>query len=216
MNIIKINKEEYELDNKTCKVEINTKRLLLTIKGNTCIYDYNKCKDLDLTIKLEDNSTLTYCMYSNEGFDTKTITIENTKNSKIDFNYAFISDKNSHVTIINNILNNNVTSNIRVRAVAKKEASIIIDSNGYVKEKTKNNIFNEDLRGLNLDDGMVKINPNMYIDSNEVVANHNATIGNINKDYLFYLNSKGITNLKAKKLIVNGFIKTILNDKFKI
>ena len=52
----------------------------------------------------------------------------------------------------------------------------------------------------------------MFIDSNDVIANHNSTIGNINKDYLFYLNSKGIENDNAKKLIISGFLKSILNS----
>jgi Fe-S cluster assembly scaffold protein SufB len=52
----------------------------------------------------------------------------------------------------------------------------------------------------------------MYIDSNDVIANHNTTIGNINKDYLFYLNSKGIEDKQATNLIINGFIKSILNE----
>ena len=62
------------------------------------------------------------------------------------------------------------------------------------------------------ENGFIKINPNMFIDSNDVIANHNSTIGNINKDYLFYLNSKGIENDNAKKLIISGFLKSILNS----
>ena len=53
----------------------------------------------------------------------------------------------------------------------------------------------------------------MFINSNEVIANHNSTIGNINKDYLFYLNSKGIDNDEAKKLIILGFVKSILDTE---
>ena len=55
----------------------------------------------------------------------------------------------------------------------------------------------------------------MFIDSNDVIANHNSTIGNIDKDYLFYLNSKGIDNETATKLIVDGFLKSVLKENIK-
>lgn len=50
----------------------------------------------------------------------------------------------------------------------------------------------------------------MFIDSNLVNATHNATIGNVSKKYMFYLNTKGIDEKEATKLIINGFLKSIL------
>ena len=41
---------------------------------------------------------------------------------------------------------------------------------------------------LNINEGISYIYPNMFIDTKNVVANHSASITNINKDYLFYLN----------------------------
>ena len=151
-------------------------------------------------------------MFSNNNFKNKIIEINNYENSITNFNYSFINNDNCKLIINNNIIKNNIKSNIRVRGVALENATAIIDSNGKVTEKTLNNEFNEDLRGLNLENGFIKINPNMFIDSNDVIANHNSTIGNINKDYLFYLNSKGIENDNAKKLIISGFLKSILNS----
>ena len=214
MNIIKVDKENYSITNQIIKININVDKLNLIVKGNVCIYDYNKNKNLELNIKVEENSNLRYYMFSNNNFETKKINIDNYNNSKLEFNYSFINDNNCKLEINNNILQNNIDSVIRVRGVSEKNANVIIDSNGYVKKDTKNNNFNEDLRGLLLNDSDIKINPNMYIDSNDVVANHNSTIGSINKDYLFYLNSKGIEIEEAKKLIVSGFINSILDSEF--
>ena len=46
----------------------------------------------------------------------------------------------------------------------------------------------------------------MQILSNIVEANHNVTISNVNKDDLFYLNNKRISDLEATKLLKDGFI----------
>ena len=47
----------------------------------------------------------------------------------------------------------------------------------------------------------------MYINTKNVIANHAATISDINKNYLFYMNQKGINNNDAIKLIINGFLE---------
>ena len=215
MNILEVNSSNLVLEDKVCKLEINLEKLELEVNGNVCIYDINRCKNLELNIIVNDNSSLTYYMYSNNNFETKIINIDNKSKSKTNFNYSFINDKDCKLEINNNIVDSDINSDIKVRGVAKNKSNIIIDSNGYVKKDTLNNEFNEDLRGLNLDDGIVKIYPNMYIDSNDVIANHNSTIGNVNKNYLFYLNSKGIDNETSTKLIVDGFINSVLDDNMK-
>ena len=215
MNTLIINNEDFIVEQTNCKIDIKVDDLKLEIKGNVHIYDFNTNDKLNLDITLVENSTLYYYMFSNNNFSDKVITINNNDNSKVNFNYSFINSKDSKVIINNNILGNNINSSIKVRGVCTDNAKSIIESNGYVIKNTINNEFDEDIRGLNLDNGMVIIKPNLFIDTNEVIANHNATIGNINKDYLFYLNSKGINTIDAKKLITTGFIKSILNGEIK-
>ena len=214
MNTIKVDKEYLELKNQTTKLEIDVNKLDLIVKGNVCIYDYNENNKLELNIEVTENSSLVYYMFNEKNFDNMKIKIDNKNNSKTNFNYSFVSDKISKLEINNNILGNNIDSNIRVRAVSRDNGNIVVDSNGTVIKDTIDNNFNEDLRGLILGDSNIKINPDMYIDSNEVTANHNSTIGSINEDYLFYLNSKGIEIDEAKKLIVSGFINSILDSEF--
>ena len=48
--------------------------------------------------------------------------------------------------------------------------------------------------------------PNLQVSSNEIEVNHAATISGIDQDYLFYLNSKGISNEAAEKIIKNGYL----------
>ena len=214
MNTIEVNDSKLSLKDEICKLDYKKSEVELEINGNVSIYDINS-DDIELNIKVNKDSNLIYYMYSDNEFKNKVITIDNYKNSSVRFNYSFINDKDSKLAINNNLLEDNINSDIKVRGVAKKDSNITITSNGYVKKDTKDSIFNEDLRGLNLDEGIVKIYPDMFIDTNEVIANHNSTIGNISSDYMFYLNTKGIDNRNAKKLIVNGFINSILDEEIK-
>ena len=215
MNNILINNKDFIIEQTNCKIDYCINEINLKINGNVHIYDFNDNEELKLNIEVLENSSLNYYMFSNNEFKNKEININNQDNSKTNFNYSFITNNKSELTINNNILGNNIKSDIRIRSVAKDKSNCVINSNGYVLKNTTNNEFNEDVRGLNLDEGIIVINPNMYIDTNDVIANHNATIGNIDNNYLFYLNSKGINNEDAKKLIVSGFIKSILSDEIK-
>ncbi len=52
--------------------------------------------------------------------------------------------------------------------------------------------------------------PSLEILENDIKAGHAATVGRINDLELFYLMSRGLTKEDAKKLIVEGFLKSIL------
>ena len=71
------------------------------------------------------------------------------------------------------------------------------------------NELDEKVRVINMNEGYTYIYPNMFIDTKNVVANHAASITNISKDYLFYLNSKGIKDEEAINMIINGFLENI-------
>ncbi len=218
MNTILINKEINDLNNDDYKIDIKINKLVLNITGNVNVYDNNKNDILDLTINITKDAKLNYYMFSDINYKNKNITINNYNNSIVNFNYSFINDSDCKLMLSNNILEDGIKSNLHVRSVAKNNANIEINSDGFVKKNTCDNEFNEDIRGLNIENGMISIKPNMFIDTNNVLANHNATIGNINKNYLFYLKAKGITEEEARKIIVNGFIKSILinenNEEF--
>ncbi len=49
--------------------------------------------------------------------------------------------------------------------------------------------------------------PAMEIISNTAKGNHAATIGRINEEILFYIESRGIDEMQAKKLIAENFLK---------
>lgn len=54
--------------------------------------------------------------------------------------------------------------------------------------------------------------PALTIDHNDVSATHEATIGKIEDDQLFYLKSRGLSEAEATKLIVSGFIEPIIKE----
>jgi len=54
-------------------------------------------------------------------------------------------------------------------------------------------------------------NPMLLIDEDEVKAGHAASVGQVNKEQVFYLMSRGLTKEQAEKLIIYGFLAPVVN-----
>ena len=108
-------------------------------------------------------------------------------------------------------MNFKIIKNINIRSVSNNEnIKIIVDVD--IEKDTFNNTALEDLKGLN-NGGMIHIEPNIMCRSNEVVANHLTTIGTFDQEVVEYLMSKGISEIKVKELLLNGFIYSNM-DKY--
>lgn len=53
--------------------------------------------------------------------------------------------------------------------------------------------------------------PALEILANDVRCTHSATIGKIDEEQLFYLESRGIGNIQGKSLIIRGFFQSIID-----
>jgi Fe-S cluster assembly protein SufB len=54
--------------------------------------------------------------------------------------------------------------------------------------------------------------PYIETKNNSAMVEHEATTSKIGEDQIFYLNQRGIDNEKAVALIVNGYVKEVLNQ----
>jgi Fe-S cluster assembly protein SufD len=54
-------------------------------------------------------------------------------------------------------------------------------------------------------------NPRLEIDNNDVRCTHGATVGQIDAEHLFYLQTRGISKEDARRLIVFGFFNQVLD-----
>ena len=54
--------------------------------------------------------------------------------------------------------------------------------------------------------------PYIEIDSNQVSIEHEATVSKIGEDQLFYLMSRGISEMEAAAMIVNGFVEPLVKE----
>ncbi len=163
-------------------------------------YSINK-----LNIVLEDNVEFILNHYDEVLENKLNINIIQSNNSIFKYNHSFMCNKMYDLDINIELKGNNSKNYINIHGISDNgKSNIKID--GKIYENTVDNELDEKVRVINMNDGYTYIYPNMFVDTKNVVANHAASITSISKDYLFYLNSKGINDTEGIKMIVDGFL----------
>jgi len=118
---------------------------------------------------------------------------------KVDINIDHIAPDTTSDTLIKSVLTEQAVGNFCGLVNIKKGA------------KNTNTFFREDALLLS-DSAKAEAIPSLEIDENEVKAGHASTMGPVDPEMLFYLESRGITQKKAKKLIVQGYFVGVLDQ----
>jgi len=164
-------------------------------------------------IILKENSSLTINLFSKKAFDLD-IKIDLYDNSKLIVNSSFINNDYHKEIIDVNLLGSNINVFVNVRGINNK-SDVQIILNGSNKSESKNNIFHEYAKVINNTNSKNILIPNLLVDNYTGIFNHGVSIGHINEKNIFYLESKGIERNKAKKMLENGFILSVMDENIK-
>lgn len=153
----------------------------------------------EINIILNNNSSLIVNSLNND--NETMVNINLCENSNITYNHSVLSKENSLSTFNINHMKNNSISNINNNGINMNNGKLFFTINGIIPKKLSNIICNQSSKIINFKKGNSKIIPNLIIDSNDIIANHSAYIGEIGEEELFYLESRGIKKESIKKLI---------------
>ena len=210
MNKLLLDKEYYSFKDEEISIDIIKKNITLEIEGNVKIDDLNSKEDLNLHIILKDNAKLIYNKYSNN-ISSINVVIDVNNNTTLSYNQSLYNTIEGSYEVFTNILGSNNISDINFYGVSNQKGKIKVNATGDIKSNITNNEMLENVRILALNDEENIIYPNLLVSSDEAIVNHNATISGLNEDYLFYLESKGLSKEESAKLIVKGFILSKLD-----
>lgn len=117
--------------------------------------------------------------------------------SVMDHRFSFAESHQLHKVVVNGSAHSIFNGKIFVRRNAQK-----IDS------------FQENRNLLLSRDGLVNTKPQLEIFADDVLCSHGATIGQLDPEEVFYLQSRGMTEEKAKEVLTYAFaLETIENVK---
>ncbi|MBQ2891552.1 MAG: SufD family Fe-S cluster assembly protein [Bacilli bacterium] len=212
-------------------------KLILEENQQKVVYQALNSSFKDLEISLKANSKLELLVYNSESnikcelLENANLIIYNVSFQKDNYTFNLdvnLQETNAEVHIINLYLGLDkalVTSNIMINhyakmtkslletyAIGKNNAALILNNNAFIKNGMKQSDARQMTRGLNLSkNASIKAQPNLLIDEYDVVASHSASIGSIDKDELFYLMSRGLTETQAQEMVILGFVQPILS-----
>lgn len=99
-------------------------------------------------------------------------------------------------------------------AIANKKGRVILNGIEKIEKGMKNSDVYQTLKGIiTSDDSYIEVNPILLINEYDLeAAGHAATVGKLEEEQLFYLMSRGLSLEDAEKLIVQGFLRPVLDE----
>lgn len=207
MNKIVVDKENnLSINNDDILLNIKVKKLTIDLFGDVVINDFSSENDLELNLKINKNSNVVYNKFNILNDNRFDIAITCFNDSTIEFNYSSLILGNVRGVINTTFKGNNINSSINYRAVTDSDGQVKLVSDVNLSEGQVENEFLESLHVLLLNNKTSEVVPNLNVESDKVVANHEATIAGIDKNYLHYLQSKGIEKELAISLVKEGYL----------
>ena len=209
MNKITITKEnQIDLKDNVVDIDVNVPELTINVKGKVLINEISKKdnENINLTINIEPQSSLIYNRFLIHNIMNNTITINQSDKSNVVFNYSFIANDKCHLIINSNVNGNDNETEVNIKTVTEKDGAATIIGTADTKPKIENNNLVESIKVLMLNEEASVCIPNLLVSSNDITVNHACTLRSVDKDSLFYLESKGLSEEDSIKLIKNGYL----------
>ena len=176
---------------------------------NVDLLEYSSNNKIKINNKyiLNDNSLLNvYKFYYNYDLNENINIDLNGYNSKINYYFSSIGKNNESYKLNINHNHSNSSSNVINKLIAFDKANINCIINSNLEDGKTGCVLNQDTKIITFGDNNCKIEPNMFIEEDDVEARHASVIGKFNQDDLFYLLCRGIKYEEAIKLLVKGYI----------
>jgi Fe-S cluster assembly protein SufD len=100
---------------------------------------------------------------------------------------------------------------VMIRGIAKNKADVKVTGTIIIAKKAQGVDDFLEMKLLLLDDqSRAWAEPQLEIEANDVKASHAATVGQVDEEQLFYLQSRGISPKAAEAMLVNGFLGEVI------
>ena len=171
-------------------------------------------RNLKITANLGKNAELEvfFADFSRNTNNCEVVVNLNEEGARLNWHLASLADKNDkkNISVSANHKAPNTFAKVENYGVAKDESHLVFAGtshilNGAIKSNTlqtaKIMVFDEQ--------SVATAKPILKIDENDIAASHNAVVGKISDEHLFYLTSRGISLGEAKMIITLGYLKPI-------
>ncbi len=123
---------------------------------------------------------------------------------------ASITASNKRQTFIANHLEKYTTSNLNNYGIVTDGGEFFLDVTGKIFEDAVGSKAHQDSKILTLSENQkTQVIPQLLIYENDVEASHAATVGQVDEMQLYYMQSRGLSEMEATSLLMSGYLLPI-------
>lgn len=191
------------------------------VKNNAHVNHYKIQKENQRTyhialnaVKIQENASYKQYYHTNSTKicrNETTINLEQ-ENAHTEVYSAYTASKNNLIDITTNInhLHSNTTSNQYAKAVLEETSQATFQGKIYIAPNATQTTGHQLHKALYLNNNAtLNCKPELEIYADDVKCSHGATCGEIDKEQLFYLTSRGIDKEEAIKLLTQAHLEEI-------
>ena len=128
------------------------------------------------------------------------------------FYSASANTTNGSTEINDNILVNHLVGNCKSeiikRSIASDKSQVSVNAKAIVAKGADGSEISQSLKNILLSDtANIYSRPELEINTDDVIAAHGSTVGQLNEVSLNYLRSRGIPKLEAQKILIESFLQ---------
>ena len=202
------------------------------------LVEIDQKEDLQVSITVEQDATCrAFLMHNTQGYIEETHTLKEnaslyiataelsrgTMSHKATYNleksgatlearYAYVSDEEDRkeLHVYADHQSPNTSSNLELYGVMKKNAKLKAEVSSHIVNGAHQAAAHQTSRILNFDGNVsAEVSPILLIDEDEVSASHACSMGAVDENHLYYLQSRGLSADAAIALIVNGYLAVL-------
>ncbi len=182
-------------------------------------YVENRTKDnpvIDIEETVEVHGSSVKCAYLDLGVNSAKNKIKyvlSEPNSHVDVHLGALSDGcKKHYDIAMVHTSGHTYGNMDNYGIVKNKGSLIIDGTGKItKGSAKSNTHQVNKIIVFDHKCQAQANPYLLVDEFDVNASHGASVGKIDDEQLFYLQSRGLSSHEAMSLVTIGYFMPVIN-----
>ena len=195
------------------KISIYENSKLLRYVDNQSIDNIKTKISEDVAVAKNADIRCAYVELSNSNVDLDINYSLNEPEAKATVRLASLAkkDEQKHVTIAISHDACYTTGIMDNYGVVKDAASLVIDGIGTIHKGNHQSNSHQTNKIIVFDEKCnAKANPYLYIDEYDVKASHGASVGKIDENHLYYLQSRGLSRQEAMHLVTYGYFIPVL------
>ena len=181
--------------------------IYIVVEDNICLnivdISFNTSNKINLTLK--NDSRVIYNKFSINSGDY-IYTLLDGEYSNVVINNSVVNNDNTKMKFVIEHNNTNTFSNLSNHGVNNSSGTLYFNVDSKINRSASLACADQENKIINLVKGDSKILPNLLVDNYDVSASHSAYISDFDKESMFYLKSRGISDNEARRLLLEGFL----------